>query len=101
MVGIIRTIGFVIAIFSLTHVSEAMAWGSIGHQATGEIAARFLSNDAKREITALFGSATPKRLGKAARWADKVARPKDPKSAAWHFAYVANFWEGLGLGHEL
>ena len=43
MVSIIRTIGFAIAILTLTHVSDAMAWGSIGHQATGEIAARFLS----------------------------------------------------------
>ena len=88
MVGVIRAIRFAIVILTLTHVSEAMAWGSLGHQATGEIAARFLSDRAKREITALFGSATPKRLGQAARWADKVARKKVPKSAAWHFVNV-------------
>ena len=88
MVGIARTISLAIAILTLTYVSEAMAWGSLGHQATGEIAARFLSDDAKREIAALFGSATPKRLGKAANWADKVARSKEPKSGAWHFVNV-------------
>lgn len=88
MVGIVRTISLAIAILTSTLASEAVAWGSIGHQATGEIAARFLSPGAKRETAQLLGSATPKRLGKAARWADKVARPRNPKSAAWHYVSV-------------
>ena len=53
MIGITRTFKFAFAIFTLAHVSDAMAWGSLGHKATGEIAARFLSDDAKREIAAM------------------------------------------------
>ena len=68
---------------------DALAWGSIGHRVTGEIATYYLSKEAKKEIRALIGNET---LAEATTWADYMRSSPDPfwryQASPWHYVTV-------------
>jgi len=75
----------VVGIFSL---SNAFAYGPIGHEIVGKIAASHLCAEATVEVGRLLGRET---LASASRWPDSIRdQPKWRKSKPWHFINVAD-----------
>lgn len=61
-----KSIGFALFFFVPLHT---MAWGLLGHRVTGEIAEKYLTTTAKKEIQKLLGNES---LAMASNWADFI-----------------------------
>jgi len=69
-------------------VSYTYAYGPLGHQIVGDIAASYLCD---RAATRVHGLLDGESLGRASRWADWIrSEPKWRKSLPWHFINVAD-----------
>jgi len=69
-------------------VSYTYAYGPLGHQIVGDIAASFLCDRAATRVQGLLDGES---LGHASRWADWIrSEPKWRKSRPWHFINVAD-----------
>jgi len=73
---------------------KAYAWGPEGHRMVGEIAAGYLSAEARRQVAALLrndrlADRQPSHrttLGEVASWSDEIKdTPWGKKSGAWHY----------------
>jgi hypothetical protein len=69
-------------------VSYTYAYGSLGHEIVGEIAATYLCDRAASEVDRLLDGES---LGRASRWPDWIRKdPQWRKSRPWHFINVAD-----------
>lgn len=75
-------------IFFLCSIEHSFAWGLKGHQITVQIAEKFLTPKARKEIGKIFKQ---EGLSQHAYWADKVAYVKEWKyTAPWHYVSVSD-----------
>lgn len=73
---------FILAVFwFLSLPSSLYAWGEAGHRIIADVADRRLNEQARHEIQALLGGASPASV---AGWADRI-RGERPETAPWHF----------------
>ncbi|MDP6673644.1 MAG: S1/P1 nuclease [Gammaproteobacteria bacterium] len=82
----VQLIGLLIAGFC--PVSYTYAYGALGHEIVGEVAATYLCAQAATEVEYLLDGES---LGRASRWPDWIRKdPQWRKSKPWHFINVAD-----------
>ncbi len=76
-----------LALITTLASSQALAWGQTGHRVTGELAERYLSQDAKAAIESLIGHES---LAQASTWPDEMrSHPSEFwQKIAWRFHFT-------------
>jgi hypothetical protein len=79
-----RSLAAILVLFASS--LPVLAWGPIGHRATGQIAEERLCANAQRAVHGLLGDES---LAEASLWADQVrSEPQWRMSAPWHYVNI-------------
>ncbi len=78
--------GIIIAFFMLLPQMEALAWGATGHRITGEVAEKYLTKKAKRNITKIIGNES---LAMVTTFMDEIkSLPEYKHLDPWHYCTI-------------
>ncbi|MCO1335134.1 S1/P1 nuclease [Microbulbifer sp. OS29] len=91
----IRLMGIriVIALFGLTAMAQAHAWGDDGHRVVGEIAWHYLEPEVAAEVALLLETAGEPHLAESATWADRIRSDESYNWAApLHYINLPRDW---------